>query len=161
MKKIILTEAQAKKLASEVVKEQEDYVLGDGRYHITAICDITEYRATYKGGEISDIGKVKFDVSYLVDIEQDSRGVSDIKIYDIRGPKQIKTVIEYYPWDNNPEEEITTESIIIPLDWQKLDIEKDYEMEYFGVDQNITVYVMDDGQGGLKTKQIEITIKQF
>jgi len=25
----------------------------------------------------------------------------------------------------------------------------------------VTVYVIDDGQGGLKTKQISITIKQF
>jgi hypothetical protein len=167
MKKIVLSEHQIEKLMSEIISEQvpatriTEHPLDDGRFHITVNCDFNEYHAKYKGGEISDIADVKFDISYLIDIDHNSKGINNIGVYDIRGPKQVKTVIEYYPWDDNPEDEIETETIIIPLDWKRLDIDKDYEMEYFGVDQNVTVYVIDDGQGGLRTKQISITTKEF
>jgi hypothetical protein len=162
MKKIVLTEIQAKKLMSKVIKEQEDYTLGDGRFHIMADCDFNDYHTTYKGGEISDIARVKFDISYLIDISHEKHGISDIRIYDIKGPSTVKTIIEYYPLTNEPDNDnLVKESIVIPLDWKKLDIDKDYEMEYFGVDKDVTVYVIDDRQGGLKTRQIDITLKQF
>jgi hypothetical protein len=168
MKKIVLTEKQVEKLMSNVLDEQvpavraTEHPISDGRYHQTVVCDIETYRATYKNGEIDDIDPVKFNISYLIDIDHESYGIQDILVYDIRGPKQIKTNIAYYPWSEKPDNDDTvTEPLIIDMDWKKLDIDKDYEMEYFGVDKEATIYLMSNGQEGLKIKQITITIKQF
>ena len=167
MKKIILTEQQTGKLLNKILDEQvpsvraTEYSLDDGRYHITVDCEFDNYRSTYKSGEIYDIPNIKFDVSYLIDISHESYGINDISIYDIKGPKEIKTIIEYYPWDNKPEDKSITEPLTLFLDWRKLDIDKDYEMEYFGVDKKIMVYVVNDGEGGLKVKQISVTLKEF
>lgn len=167
MKKIILTEKQIKKLKIAVLNEQvpavraSEHPIDSGRYHQAITCKIVPYRSTYKGGEINDIADVKFNVSYLIDVDHESHGITDIIIYDIRGPKEIKTTIDYYPWEDNPDDDTVEELIIIPLDWHQIQIEKDYEMEYFGVDPDVTLYVVNDGNNGLKMKQIEIIIKQF
>jgi hypothetical protein len=176
MKKIILTEHQAKKLMSKVVNEQvpavrpDEYTMDDGRYRMK--CEFRfdfgyDNLIPYKGGEIDDISNAIDEVSFLIDIQHETYGISEMNITDIKGPQSIKTTIRYYPEGSSSEDEDwwekrIEETVVIPLNWRKLQIDDSgYKMNYIGIDKRIDVQIHPDTNGGLIGDKIEVTIKNF
>jgi len=176
MKKIILTEQQAKKLMSKVVNEQvpatreADYTMDDGRYRMK--CEFRfdfgyDNLIPYKGGEIDDISNAIAEVSFLIDIQHETYGISEMNITDIKGPQSIKTTIRYYPEGSSSEDEDwwekrIEETVVIPLNWRRPQIDDSgYKMNYIGIGKRIDVEIYPDTNGGLIGNKIEVTIKNF
>ena len=176
MKRVILSEEQIKKLMDKVLSEQvpavrgDEYTIDDGRYRMN--CEFQfdygyDNLVTYKGGEIDDIDDALGEVTFLIDIQQESFGISKMEVIDIKGPSSIKTTIKYYPEGSSSEDENwwerrVEETIVIPLDWRKLQIDDSgYKMNYVGVKKRIDVGVLPDGNGGLVGKKIEAEIKNL
>jgi hypothetical protein len=176
MKKVILTEAQVENLVSKFVTEQvpatreTEYTMDDGRYRMQCEFDF-EYGydnlIRYKGGEIDNIDKALGEVTFSIDTQSETYGITEMKVTDIRGPKEIKVKIKFYPEGSSSEdkdwwEKRITEEVNIPLDWRKIEIDDSgYKMNYIGVNKRITVGVLPDGNGGLIGKKIEIEIKNL
>ena len=176
MKKIILTEKQSKKLVNQIVSEQvpatqeTEYTMDDGRYRMK--CEFQfDYGyndlITYKGGSIDDINNAFGEVTFLIDIQQETFGISKMQVTDIKGPQSIKTTIKYYPEGSSSDDEgwwekRIEEPIIIPLDWRKMEIDTyGYKMNYVGVNKKIEVNVLPDGNGGLLGKKIQVEVKNL
>jgi hypothetical protein len=176
MKKIVITEEQSKKLIDKIVNEQvpavrqDEYSIDDGRYRMKC-----EFRfdygynnlTPYKGGEIDDITDALAEVTFAIDIQHETYGISKMDIIDIKGPQSIKTTIRYYPEGSSSEDEgwwkkRIEEPIVIPLDWRKMEIDDSgYKMNYVGVRKRIDVDVVPDGKGGLVSKNIQVEVKNL
>lgn len=173
MKKVILTEQQTQKLIDRVVKEQvpavraTEYSMNDGRYHVSATADFNYHteKTPYKGGQIDDITDAKMDVSFLIDIQHESYGITEIRIHDVKGPSKIQTTISYYPWngekDEFGDEEPIEEQITIALDWRKVQVEKYAGIAHFGIEDTIYIKLIPDGQDGLMVKSIEVAANEL
>lgn len=173
MKKFMLTEQQAKKLLTKIIKEQvpamraTEYSMNDGRYHIKATADFNYYteKTQYKGGQIDDIIDTKMDVSFLIDIQHETYGITEIRIHDVKGPSEIQTTISYYPWngekDEFGDEEPIEEPITINLDWRKVKIEKYAGIAHFGIEDTIYIKLIPDGQDDLIAKSIEVAANEL
>jgi hypothetical protein len=176
MKKVLLTEAQTQKLVSMFVSEQvpatreTEYTMDNGRYRMQ--CEFNfEYGydnlIRYKGGEIDDINRALGEVTFSIDVQSETYGITEIKVIDIQGPKEIKTKITFYPEGSSSKAadwlgKRITEEVIIPLDWRKMEIDTfGYKMKYIGVNKRITVGVLPDGNGGLIGKKIEVEVKNL
>jgi hypothetical protein len=176
MRKIVLSEEQTNKLMKSVIGEQvpamreTNHILDDGRYRMKCEFnfnyDHIEF-ITYKGGEIDNIDNGYGEISFMLNIVDESYGIREIQVTDIRGPKEIQTEIRYYPEGTSSDDEDwwekrIEEKLIIPLDWKKLKIDDDgYEMNYIGVGKRIDVEVYPDERGGLIGKSLEATIKNL
>jgi len=173
MKKVILTEHQTQKLINEIIKEQvpavraTEYSLNDGRYHIKATVDFNYHsdKSLYKGGEIDDIPDTKIDVSFLIDIQHETYGITEIRVHDIKGPSKVQTTISYYPWNGEKDEwgdiEPVEEPITLDLDWKKIKIEKYAGIAHYGIEDTIYIKIVSDGQDGLKVSSIEVAANEL
>ena len=176
MKKIILSEHQIEKLMSKIINEQvpatreTEYTMDDGRYRMK--CEFKfdfgyDNLIPYKGGEIDDINNASAEVTFLIDIQHETYGISKMNVNDIRGPQSIKTTIRYYPEGSSSNDEDwwekrIEEPIVIPLDWRKIEIDTfGYKMNYVGVNKRIEVDVVPDGKGGLISKKIQVEVKNL
>lgn len=176
MKKVILTEQQVETLMARVIDEQvpavsePEYSLEDTRYRMN--CEFKfdfgyDNLIPYKGGEIDDIDNALAEVTFLIDIQHETYGISKMNVTDIRGPQSIKTTIRYYPEGTSSEDEDwwekrVEEPIVIPLDWRKMEIDNlGYRMNYVGVNKRIEVDVVPDGKGGLISKKIQVEVKNL
>ena len=166
MKKIVLTEKQSKKLVNKLINEQarswHDLIHDDGRQHVEVECDFDYYHLTYKGGQIDDILKNKLNISFLVEPEWRSYGIKSISVYDIRGPEEIELEIAYYPANSGRDDDSVEEGFNLKLDWDNmLQTEDDETLGWFGVSNEMSIELANDGQGGLVAKSINIGVHGF
>lgn len=158
MKKIILTEQQTKKLMGHIINEQS---VNDHKNSIFATCDFGYHGVTYKGGEIADISKVNFELSYIVDIEWRKYGIKGIYVGGFNGPSHIELEISYYP-TNDPNADFIEDTVIIPIDWQSQVVTNNNDnIGYFGIDQDIDIILDNDQEGNIIVKTIEINVQNF
>jgi hypothetical protein len=171
MKKLILTERQTKGLVNNIIKEQvpamraTEYSLNDGRYRKRLRCkfyDIQEL--TYNGYEVTGfadgIYKVDYtyvDVSYLIDIIHETYGIKDIIVNDIKGPTAIEIDIEYLK-DN---EDTIREKITLPINWKKVKVIEEFDMEYFGLADDLEITIVNDDRGSITIKSMEVGIRKM
>jgi len=178
MKKIILKESQVGQIIKQVLNEQDSNVqsqenptLYDGRYNVDVVCDFNFYKngvgITYKGREIEDIHNASINVSYLIDIIDAPFGIKGIRIHDIKGPSEVKAIIECYPQDTDPNDydvDLIQEEITLPINWRKITVDKIgrfREIGYFGVDNRMDINLEPDGQGGLRIRNIDVSVSDF
>jgi hypothetical protein len=173
MKKVILTEHQTQKLINKIIKEQvpavraTEYSLNDGRYHVSAMADFNYHsdKSLYKGGQIDDIPDTKIDVSFLIDIQHETYGITEIRVRDVKGPSKVQATISYYPWNGEKDEfgdvDPVEEVITIDLDWRKVQIEKYAGISHFGIEDTIYIKLISDGHDGLMVKSIEVTANEL
>jgi hypothetical protein len=180
MKKFILTERQAKGLVDDIIKEQipamraTEYSLNDGRYRKRLRCRFSNiYDLSYKGYKVTgfaeniyNVDYTYVDVSYLIDIVHETYGIKDIIINDIKGPTAIKIDVEYLK-DNNitptkaEDEDIIREKITLQLNWNKVKAIKEFDMEYFGLADDLEITIVNDNQGGVTIKTMEVGIRKM
>lgn len=179
MKKVIITEQQAKDLVSNIKEQVPDmrameYSMNDGRYRMK--CEFRlDYEYTdnpsivFKGGEITDMNHAYGEVSFAIEIDHKSYGIGGIKIRDIRGPNVVKSKITYLPPGAKYEDEDyfnkrIEEEVSIPLNWRNVQIENDgatyHDMNYYGVYKEIDVRIQPDGKGGIEGGRMEIIINE-
>ncbi|OQC44327.1 MAG: hypothetical protein BWX59_01986 [Bacteroidetes bacterium ADurb.Bin028] len=158
MKKVILTESQTKTLMDNIIKEQ---TINDRTNLVYATGDFGYIGTTFKGGEIADISKINFELSYIVDIEWRKYGIKGIYVTNIKGPSHIELEISYYP-ANDPDGDFIEENITIPIDWNSQVITNETDdLGYFGVDSDIEINLTNDNNGNIIVKNIEINVQNF
>jgi hypothetical protein len=108
----------------------------------------TNHEQRFKGMEIDDVNpslNSKIRVSYDIEQEFKSWGISDISINGIQGPSEINVSVQYYPDDSN---DYKTEEIVVPLDWENsLEIRehKGKGVVAIGDELEISLYFAEDG----------------
>lgn len=158
MKKIILTESQAKNLVGKVINEQSSNI---GNYFMPVICDFEYYHVTYKQQEILSISKTSFNLSFDIDIESRKYGIKGIYVGGFRGPSQLELELEYLP-DNDPDKDPMETTITVPIDWQsQVSSIPDDTLDYFGIDEDVEIYLGNDQDGNIIVKNIELRVQSF
>jgi hypothetical protein len=180
MKKIVLTERQAKQLMSKVIEEQvpaipepEENVVevGDGRYKVECqfVLSADEY-TPYKNGEIDDIGYGKGVISYSLEIDQQPYGIQNINVTDVEYPKTTQITIRYYPEgssfdDEDWYEKRQEETVELPIDWSRATFndwgDNNKYVPYLGVGKKIYLRVKPDGKGGLIAYADDVDVREF
>jgi len=152
MKKIILNEKQVDKLMNKVVSEQQS---DDGRYRIKVECEYESYGVKFQGQEVDEINGWKdFTVTYMIDQEHRSYGITTLSPYAFSGPKEVELEIDYY----NGEDEHTTEvPMTVSLDWDKVTSTRDEDIGYIGMSSFMSIVLMNDQEGNIVVKEINIT----
>jgi hypothetical protein len=152
MKKIILTEAQTKKLANRLINEQH-LDLTD-RYSVELDCSVTAHQVTYKGWEIDWVPNVLINVSFLIDMDARSYGIKDINVYDIQGPTEVELMLEVYKEDADTTDE---EYVTVQIDWSKISKQQNREAGWIGIDRDAEMYLKNDENGNIVVDSLEIT----
>ena len=143
MKKLILTEAQTKKLMDKMVSEQFS---GQERYSQEVSCSFDYHNLTYKGHKIEWIPDVRFIVSFVIHLETRKFGIKGITIGDIRGPEAIDIDVTYYPEGSN---DPVDEEVMLQLNWDDVTIHDDADIGWIGIDQDIEIDLTITQDGGL------------
>lgn len=143
--KIILTESQILMVKNRIINEAE----GNRYKRKVNISISTNYEQKYKGMEIGDVRPSLYseiELNYLIDQEQRSWGIKGITLYSISGPSEIEAEIEFYP---NDSDEPTTETIVIPLDWENSLFTNEKSGEgviTIGDELDISLYISESGE---------------
>lgn len=133
MKKIILSESQAKILMDKVVSEQ---INPSGKYSQNVKSDFDYHQLKYKGGDVDWVDNVEFTVSFDIDMDGRSYGIKDVSIMNVKGPEALDIVITYYPEGS---EDSIEEEVQIKLDWDNVKIEKDANIGWIGIDSVVDI----------------------
>ena len=150
MKKIILNEVQVEKLMGKVVSEQQS----EHRYHMNVKCYYDYHNLTYRGKEISDINGSELRVSFLIDQEHRQYGISSIILYGIKGQNTIEIDVEYYETEDNEQ----TVPIELNVNWDtQLKLDEDDTLGYIGIGDHSDVELMNDDEGNIVIKMINLT----
>ena len=112
------------------------------------------YGVTINGFDISDI--LSSEISLNFDIEFDGRswGIKDIQLNNIKGPSEIELELQYY----NEREEVKDVYITIPLDWDNAIINKQSGHGVITVGDEVEITLVNDQNGGIVVKSIEIPV---
>ena len=143
MKKIIVTESQLKKLVQRknLIKEQ----VGD-KYKTQAKVILDHYNLVYKGFEVGDITCDPILLTYNIDEEHRSYGITGCKVYNIQGEPIINLTVTYY----DDEEEELSDYVKVKLNWDKDDFfskERGNDLPYIGVDNKISLKLINNQVG--------------
>ena len=146
--KLRITESQLKRLKENLNS------IEDERYYKEVNLKI---RATnYKGFEVNEISVSKTKISYKIEIEARSWGISEISLFGIRGDSDIQAVVSYYPKGDDPVEE----TVSIPLDWDRAHIEVRKGQGHVSVDDDIEIE-LDYVDSGFIIRGFNILVNNF
>jgi hypothetical protein len=144
MKKIILTESQIKTLTDKLINESS-YLSTDDEFKIECEVNLNYYNATYKQGEINHIITSNIQLTHNIDMDVRSYGIRDISIYNLKGPSEIELEIYYYGENDENLEDVIT----VPLNWENVEMQKDEDLGYIGISNNIQIDIENDENGDL------------
>lgn len=147
--KRILNEIKRMQELAGVINENID----SDRYSMDCEVDLDNYGVTYKGKEIDWLKSDNMRLSFLIDIEARSWGIKYISVYDVKGPSELEFTVAYFPDETNDSIE---EYVKIPLDWDKVKMEKDDGLGYIGIDSKVRIDLTNDNNGNLIIKKIEV-----
>ena len=142
MTKIVITESQLKKLTKNL---NENYVDLNDTYEQECKVDIHDYGLNFKGYEINAIITPNITVTFQIDMYVKSYGITDILVVNVDGPSEIELEIHYYGEEDSDMEE----TITIPINWENVDMQKDDELGWIGINNNIQVDLVNDENGKL------------
>jgi hypothetical protein len=74
-----------------------------------------------------------------------SYGIKDISIYNLKGPSEIELEIYYYGENDENLEDVIT----VPLNWENVEMQKDEDLDYIGISNNIQIDIENDENGDL------------
>ena len=114
------------------------------------------YSSTLKNHEINYINPVKVNLNFYITFDVKSWGVRGISVYGINGPTEVEITVDYYDVD---EEERTIE-VPIRIDWESAVINED-KLGFIGIDDSAEVTLVNDSEGNLVVKSVELTVSQL
>jgi len=161
MKKIVLTTEQMNKVTEYVSTEDLgstdiNEAINDDRYEMK--CKIYFNYASdlkFNGQEIEDIGYgLEYTLSFRIDQEHRNWGIKSISVYDVQGPEELDVEVVFYPeGSEDPKEEY----IIINVDWDSTNYEKEQSNGMIGIDRDVEMELVNDSEGNIVVKEIGVT----
>ena len=152
MKKIILTESQIKILTDKLINESSHFSTDD-EFKIECEVNLNYYNTTYKQGEISDIITSDIRLTHNIDMDVRSYGIKDISIYNLKGPSEIELEVSYFGENDEELEDVIT----LPLNWENVEMQKDEDLDYIGIRNDIQIDIENDENGDLVVTGIIVT----
>lgn len=152
MKKLIITESQAKRLG--LIKES---LIKEGvadTYSRQVKLSYYYSGASLKGHEIDYITDTSVVVKYVIEVEAREWGIKDISLTNIVGPSQVDLEVEYYP--NGDESQ--TISVPLVIDWSLLKTQVQSGRGVVTIDEEIEVTLVNDNEGNLVVSGIVATV---
>ena len=149
--KLIITEAQHNRIKS-LLKES----VSTDSYTQEVTLKFDGYSSTLKNHEINYINPVKVNLNFYITFDVKSWGVRGISVYGINGPTEVEITVDYYDVD---EEERTIE-VPIRIDWESAVINED-KLGFIGIDDSAEVTLVNDSEGNLFVKSVELTVSQL
>lgn len=150
MKKIILTENQLNMIKNHINEGSDD------RYRREVSIDLEYYRTSFKGNDINDIVcRDKMVLTFLIEQEHRSWGVKDISLYSIIGVENtLECEVEYFINEN----ETKTETIELPLDWEKLETDSRNGEGVITIGDSLQIVLANDENGNLVVENMNIDV---
>lgn len=149
--KLIITEAQHNRIKS-LLKES----VSTDSYTQEVTLKFNGYSSTLKNHEINYINPVKVNLNFYITFDVKSWGVRGISVYGISGPTEVEITVDYYDVD---EEERSIE-VPIRIDWESAVINED-KLGFIGIDDSAEVTLVNDSEGNLVVKSVELTVSQL
>ena len=158
MKKIVITEEQMGMVNNYVSKEESkstiiNETIMNKRYEQKCNIDFNYGSdVKYKGREIEDIGyKLEYTLSFIIDQEHRSWGIKNISVYDVQGPEELETEVEFY---NEGSDDLVDEYITIKVDWDQVKYESQGAAGMVGIDQDVQISLGNDSEGNIIANEI-------
>lgn len=148
MKRLIQEKQRMSQLAGLV---KEGY--GDDRYEMECRVDLTYLNTKYKGMQVDDAKAENIRVSFLIDIEGRSWGIKSMNVYDVQGPSELEISMECF---DNVKDDYQTESVTVPLDWDRVVMNKIDNLGHIGINNEIEVTISNDPKGNIVVEKIEV-----
>lgn len=147
-----------KKILNEIKRMQElagviNENINSDRYSMDCEVDIDGYGITYKGKEIDWMVSDNIRLSFLIDMEAREWGIKYISLYDVKGPSELEIKLAYFPDETNDSIE---EYVKIPIDWEKVKMEKNDQLQYIGIDSKVRFDLANDNDGNIMIDKIEV-----
>ena len=103
----------------------------------------------FNGQEIEDIGYgLEYTLSFRIDQEHRNWGIKSISVYDVQGPEELDVEVVFYPeGSEDPKEEY----IIIKVDWDSTNYEKEQSNGMIGIDRDVEMELVNDSEASPKT----------
>ena len=158
MKKIVVTEEQAKKLMGKMVSEQ---ITDNNQYTQEVTCSFDYHNLTYMGHEIDWIEDVMFPVSFSIYMDARGYGIKDINVMNVRGPEAIDVAVVYFPGERGGDEEPIEDEIVLNLNWDEVKVDNDANIGWIGIDQDVEVKLMSSEDGSLTAGEIAVHSNQI
>lgn len=150
--KLRLTEGQYNRLKSVVTEN------ADNKYNREVTVKFHLGGLQYKGGDVDDITPIKMRISFNIDIETRSWGISSISLYNITGDPEVESEIYYYP---QGQDDNINEPIRISLDWSKLDVEEVKGGGFVSVGDYLDVELTINESGQFVASSLKIEVYQL
>ena len=152
MKKLIITESQAKRLG--LIKENLVKEGVSDTYSRQVKMTYYYHGVTLKGHEIDDIMNSTITVRFNIEIDAREWGIKDISLYGITGPEAVELEVTYWA---NPEEQ--KEAVVpIRLNWEMARKEGNGNSGVVTVNDEIEVTLANDAEGNLIVKDILVPV---
>lgn len=155
MKKVVITENQMKTLIDRISVKNKLNEAADDTYSRDVVVDFYfNNNLLYKGKEINDISRSHITLKYNIQIDARQWGIKDISLYNITGPEEIETQIEYYI----NEDDIEFENIKFKVDWDKLDPNYRDNSGVISINNELQVHLSSDENGNLVVGSMDIDV---
>jgi hypothetical protein len=146
MKKLILSENQAENLINQLLEEDSPKLT----YKTKIIFYIEGSNLKHNGREIDDMTYDKvMTVSFQIDQDHRSWGISDISIYNIDGDKTLEIEVEIGG---------NSETIQLPINWENVEKEYVKGKGVISLDDSGTIELVNDENGQIKISKINVTV---
>jgi len=109
---------------------------------------------TVNGVQIEDILDSTVTLRFNIELEGRSWGIRDININSITGPSEIDLELQVY----GEREELMDANTTIQLDWDSADIDKQSGHGVITVGDEVEITLVNDQNGGIMVKSIEIPV---
>ncbi len=114
-----------------------------------------DYRGvTVNGVQIEDILDSTVTLRFNIELEGRSWGIKDISLNSITGPSEIDLELQVY----GEQEDLMDANATIQLDWDRAAIDKQSGHGVITVGDEIEITLVNDQNGGIVVKSIEIPI---
>lgn len=147
MKRIKITETQRNMLKAKINESLSK------KYSREVKLNIYENGVKYKGYEIRDISSPIINLSFSIEFEFRSIGISDVYFTNIQGPSEVSVDVVYL--DGKEEK---TEQIVMGLDWEKVILNTEKGHGILTIDNYIDIVLVNGSDGGLLIKGIELSV---
>lgn len=152
MKKLIITESQAKRLG--LIKEDLIKEGVSDSYSRQVKMTYYYHGVKLKGHEIDDIMNSTITVRFNIEIDAREWGIKDISLYGIAGPEAVDLEVTYWA---SPEEQ--KEAVVqVKLNWEAARTEGNGTSGLVTVGDEIEVTLDNDAEGNLIVKDILVPV---
>ena len=136
-------------VTEELSKINESY--NDLDYHSKVKIDFDYSGVTYKNLEVENVFVSDITLYYNIDLYHSSYGITRANVLYIEGPKTIDIEIEY----NDGKDDY----VELYIDWDDAELENDANIDWLGIDSNISIKLKNNNNGDIIVDKITISYR--